>query len=384
MLQTQRGTDREKRLANCQKAIDALNKRLGAGDPKEADINRLLLAGIYEQMALLSDDPRQLRTALQESRKLMSQVVDRANTPVGYIAQYSEFLLRQAKRLAGRNDSRELVELSASLLSEADQRIAKLQVALRESPDRDQKILPAQMRARWLTLQGKDTEAKQLLDEFGDQQLAALGDDEKKDNRLLAKLYAQVGNAHFAAGQVADGPRANGHYADAERWYRKLAAAVPDSDSYALLVNDLHQQGRTDEALNLALQAYDRAKSASRATVLSQLLSSGKVTNADLRQRAMNAVADAYQNHADNRALLMAVAVQAVTLGNNAEAVRLFKQVLDVDAKNLIRAEQPGDAACGKLRPQTVGGSAKLYRPGNCRRRSHAGAVGHTGHDPHL
>jgi predicted Zn-dependent protease len=307
MLLSRRGRNRTERLANCEAARRILMTRLNQQDGASLDLDRMLLAGLYEQEAAMRDD----FTLVLAARDALRPLVDRDNPPADYITSYIQLLLRhvERRRKAGKSDL-DIDEQLAVFIDDARLRIAELEASLPRNATSAQRFVPLAFRVRLLAAEKKGEEGWRLLDEFGEKELTASLKDADR-----AKLLLQLGNLAAAV-----------DYRDkAEGWYRQLLAIAPSS--YVLLAQSLSDQERFSDAVEVCLRAAKSRPAAEIATVLSQILSTVEASK-ELDERVQPVIAAALDADGDNVELLMSVAVRHVTEDNYDDAIGLFRRVL--------------------------------------------------------
>ena len=315
ILLARKGRSREERLANCEEARRILMVQLNRSDNTAADIDRMLVAGIYEQEALLRNDP----SLAQAARDALRPLVDRKNPPTDYLLLYVQFLLRQLEHrdtTAGpatlEDETRKVFAADAKL------RIDELDEALRGEAATERRFLPVACRARLLAAEDRQKEAAQVVQEFSEREQPAAKSDIDR-----AKLYLMLGNLCTQIGSDAD----------AEQWYRRLVAIAPNS--YVLLVRSLLQQQKLIDSVDVCLRAASDKPSPEAATVLAQVLSSAKAAP-ELEQRVQPMIDSALKTYGKNVNLLMSVAVERITHDDNDKAIDLFQRVIDLEPNNTL------------------------------------------------
>lgn len=310
MLLTRRGRNREERLKNFEVARRLLQKQLAS--PQSNEVDRMLLAGIYEQESRLRDDRSQLLSA----RELMRPLVDRANPQESHMRVYIDFLLRAAE--ACRESSATSDDGYITLfLDDADSRMRELaEIDLGEKASMPTLDTVA-LQARLHQARGLDEAARSLIEDAANKELEGIGDLKERAQILLrtATLLSTL-RQHDAA----------------ENWYRKLFEVAPSS--YELLIRSLIAQGRVENAIELCLEIGGDKPSAEVATTLAQLATSASedVDLAKLQSR----VATALASNEDNINLQMAAAVMNVSKGESEEAIRLFRKVVAAAPNNTL------------------------------------------------
>jgi Tfp pilus assembly protein PilF len=341
-LLARRGKDRTQRRQNTTEARKLLESFVNERGTAVDDVDRLLLAKIYEQEAMQAaeqsgqsvaaheESDRARQSLLHAAKENYQKLTSRAGAPVDYSIAYTDFLLRQLNRTTGGNGPGVMSDV---FIDEAKRRVGELEREAQQSSDavKELKLLSGLARLQ-NALNDKDA-ATAAVAQFVEKKLpeleSALG--QPRAWVAIASLYSSLGD-----------------HADAESWYRKLVPLAPDS--YVLVVRELMAQGRLDDALNECLTERDAADgdSARRATVLAQLLASAPV-DAERSQRAEPVIAAALKKHSDDVELLMATAVLNVTRKKDAEAVRNFRRVVELAPDNALAlnnlatllAEQP-------------------------------------------
>lgn len=319
ILLAQRGKNRAERRANYDKARSILTVRLERKSDASADVDRLLLAGIYEQIAELEDSPLATLKSIQSARDTLRPIVDRENVSADQLLTYIRLLLRHLPPLSdvqGANDGRQ--DLRASLADDIRLRVADLEQLLATEKNPDRKLVPLSIRMKLAALDGNQQEGLQLLDVFVTKQSA-----ETAPETELAKLYLQAGNLCSSLGA----------FSAAEAWYRKLAGVVPNS--YVLVAQSLAQQGKVDDAVRICLDSAGESPSSAAAVVLAQLLAARKVSP-DLERQAQRAIDAALDADRANVDLLMSVAVLRITRDDNDEGIRLLQRVVEIEPRHTL------------------------------------------------
>lgn len=333
ILLARKGKNRKERIENFTAARRLLVERLERQPADFSDLDRMLLAGVYEQEALLNDQVG----PLQAARDTLRPTVDRANVTADALVSYIQFLLRhvqppeKSKESAAENDLRRVFAEDARL------RIDALEQLFARQPGTDRRLSVAAMRMKLLSAEGRQSDATKLLNEVAGQQLTSAKTDGEK-----AKVYLEAGNLCTQAGA----------FTAAENWYRQLEKVAPKT--YILVAQSLLQQGKSNDAIELCLQQVDGSPSPEMAAVLAQMLTSGRVST-ELNRKAMQVIDSALDAERGNVALLMGVAVLRLTQDNDDEAIRMFRRVVELEPKNTLalnnlatllaeRPEQRGEA----------------------------------------
>lgn len=275
-----------------------LLEELIAGSDEPLDGDRLLLARLYEA----EGNP-------QAARAQYNALVGRPDPNPMHLAMYVDSLLRHNSP------------------GEAAGWLEKLEKA---APD-DLGVL--RLRARWLHTEGRTSEIGPLVEGLADKLLQRV----EKDRRREAQLCLEVGNLYSAVE----------HYQAAESWYRRLVELVPER--YEPLATALARQGRTQDAIHLCAKAARSDRSSRPALTVASTLVSGQPTAEDFRL-AEPLLSQAVENHKDSTAILQSLANVRVVQQRVAEAVELYRRVLDLDPRHLVAlnnlatllSEQPG------------------------------------------
>ncbi len=309
--------ERRDNLTEAREAIEQLVERRG---PAAEDVDRLLLASIYEQEAWLNNR----LPLLQAAREQWQYLVGRDGAPMSYTLQYTDFLLRQLARSLDVSDdqvtTKEWEVLREVITEDAKGRIVELD---RQS---QQEVAPVDLvallscRVRLLHATEQSDLAAATIADFTKKELPAIETEVGQARAWLtiARLYSAVG-AH----------------AEAEEWFRRVTEIEPEH--YVMLVNELSEQGRTDDAIEACLTAFptNAGGAARAATVLATLVSAATTTAANA-ERVDAVIAEALHAHGDDVELLMAVAVLNVTRKNDSEAIRYFRRVAELAPTNAV------------------------------------------------
>jgi len=161
------------------------------------------------------------------------------------------------------------------------------------------------------------------VEQFAVKLLKALEKDGQIDPEKESQLCLSVGNVYTAVEQ---------HQA-AERWYRRLAKLLPER--YEPLAMSLARQGRLSEAVELCLEAAKSDDSPRPAVVLASVLQIGKPTDKDF-ERARPLLDKAAEDHKDNAGLLASLANVRIIEQRTDDAVRLYRQVLELRPKDAV------------------------------------------------
>ncbi|WP_197531542.1 tetratricopeptide repeat protein [Posidoniimonas corsicana] len=313
ILLSKRGKTTEERAEYCALARRILLEIVESSDYSGDDIDRLLLAGTYEQEGLLSDDP----TYFELARSQLSYLRSRVDGNEKYAVLYLGFLLRSIDALKTMENAESVREAfirdARSVLEDRGRSIAASDAA--GPMDR---LTLLGLRARLLKSEGKLDEAQSVIQDYASQELSNEG-----DKSIRARLVLGLGAIYSSIGA----------HAEAEPWYRELMKTAPGAE--LLVSKSLFQQGRSSDAVKLFLDGQESVLSPTRAATLASLLSVSN-TDASAFEEAWPAVSGALEKHKDDVDLLISVAVLEVTRGNQQEAIRLFRRVLGSDPDNTL------------------------------------------------
>lgn len=310
MLLSRQGRSQRERQTNIAAARRVMEEQLKRSDPV-VDVDRVLLARIYEAEALLRGD----LSALQASREQWQLLNDRSKPVVQYQLQYLEFLFRQLSRAP--EDDLELAEwksLKGVFLADAEAKVSELEDSLSGDSQSNSQLKLISYRIRLKKIQGDVASAREILDEYTKYSLPEV---EEKIGK--ARAYLGVGNLYASLEQ----------HEQAAEWYRKLTDIAPET--YILLVRELAAQGQLNEAIDVCLANQDESKASPTnvAAVLAQLMSTAD-QDPEAEQRVQPIIDAALEAHQDDVNLLLAVAVLKVTKGQDDAAIKHFQQVLNL------------------------------------------------------
>ena len=331
ILLARKGKNRNERKANFAAARQLLVDRMERQPHDFSDLDRMLLAGMYEQEAMLNDE----RGPLQAARDVLRPTVDRANATADALATYIQFLLRHVTPPPELEDTKPEKELRDVFADDARRRLNALEKLVAKQPDIDRRLALTGMRMRLMCAEGKSAEALKLLNRVANEQLASAKTDAER-----AKIFLQAGNLCTQQRSIEA----------AEGWYRRLEKVAPKT--YVLVAQSLLQQGKANDAVGLCLERSEAAPSPELASVLAQILTAGKV-DPELNRKAMQIVDAALDADRGNVELLMSVAVLRLTQGNDDEAIRMFRRVVELEPKHTLAlnnlatmlAERPAERA---------------------------------------
>jgi tetratricopeptide (TPR) repeat protein len=320
VLLSRKGKDRRERITNYQAAREILAKRVKSSDEAFIDIDRMLLAGMCEQEANLTDDPKSKLPLILIARDTLRPVVDRSDASTEQLLSYIQFLLRHvADEAWSKTDEAEEISPRQVFVDDARAKINLLEQLLsRDSDSPDKLLLPVALRMKLLQAEGKPAEGVTQLDKFVESQIATARSDTEKGKLLLqaGKLCASVGE--FSA---------------AEEWFRRLERIAPQS--YILVAQSLVEQQKPRDAVRLCLQVMGGKPTADGASVLAQILASEQVSS-ELERQALHAIDDALDADRGNLNLLMSSAVLRTTRNENDEAIRLFRRVVELQPRHAL------------------------------------------------
>lgn len=323
VLLSRRGRTRQQRLANCQKAHDILEQLVKSTGDESSDINRRLLASIYEQEAILGNDQSKLFAAREQLRYL----VDRENPSAQNLAIYIDFLVRHAtseSRSAATGDTITAAKsddggLRDLFLTDAESRLRDLKRAQESLPGSlANNLSSVELTVRALKARGRNDEAAKYVAQFIQGQ-----DKESQDQNSKAQLLLMTGNLYSTLGQ----------HAEAEKWYRRLMEIIPRT--YVLVVRSLIEQGKREEAAELCLSIADGNPTPEEAAVLSFIMTRTTESNAELPE-ALSAIESAVATHPENADLLQAAAVMRASRGDYDEAIATFRRLIKIDPENAL------------------------------------------------
>jgi tetratricopeptide (TPR) repeat protein len=336
-LLSNQGRNRQQRLENLVAARKIMLEQIETRGAAAPDLDRLFLAKLYEQESALRGDV----TLLQAAREQFQQLSSRPNAPVANLREYAEFLLRHLETTdAPPGQEQAWAALRSSMRDDgallADECTRRLD-AHTINPDRPTSVVEAlnlvSARVRLLSLLGDDETARETLAKFEVDKLPE-----------MEKLMGQPRSWIPLAGLHA----AIDDHARAEEWYRKLLGVAPET--YPLLVRELANQDRVGDAVEVCLAEASKSGGSptDAAIVLAQVLASAPEESASMA-RGEPAIAAALKSQPENLDLLLAVAVLRVAQHDDAEAIRLFEQVVKLAPKHplalnnlaTLLAEQP-------------------------------------------
>jgi len=331
ILLARKGKNQSERRANYRAAQDILTKRLQ--QPEAAgpafDVDRMLLAGIYEQQARLDDgyDATQIAAA----REVLRPLVERSDPKMEHLLFYIQLLMRHLNSVAEKSTNADEISANEAFALDVRNRIEELATLVEDDPQGDRKSLPTALRVKLLSIEGKNNEGKQLIEQYAERELAKAATDSER-----AKVYLRIGGLYQSAEFDEE----------AENWFRKLVDITPSG--YVLVAQSLIKQGKPGEAIDFCINAGQKLPAAAVATVLAQILSSDSVDPA-LDRKAQPLIDAALDSDRGNVDLLMSVAVQRVTRNDLDEAAKLFKRVIELQPRHTLAlnnlatlyAEQP-------------------------------------------
>lgn len=324
LLLSQKGRTRAERLENCQAARRILQQPSRAESGEAGDLNRLLLAQIFEREAALSEDQALLIAADDQYRS----VLDHGSPNAARLSQYIEFLLRHggAKEPSGRSTASESelaerAKLRATFLDTAETRLLDLK-RMRTSAENGLDALLTALTARLLQARGLDSQARDHVTGFIAQQSAETSDPVQQSQRYLTfgRLYSAIG-AH----------------AEAETWYRRLMQESPNA--YLLVAQALVEQGKRREAAQFCLDLSKGNPDPEMAALLANILTfaEGEAGSDDEGlSKIRSAIEAAVNRHAADTKLLQAEAVMVASRGEYDQAIKLFRQIVELEPGNAL------------------------------------------------
>ncbi|MEO2048790.1 MAG: tetratricopeptide repeat protein [Pirellulales bacterium] len=325
-LLARRGRTRQERLVNMRAATHILEQQLKQANGKGDDIDRVLLAGSYEQEALLSEKP----DLLQASREQLRHLVDRAKPPAKYLQLYIDFLLRHISSPLDRSTTETPTNLSTAqkleqvFLKDAAARLPDYQEALQREGAVSNLLPWVTLQVRLLMAEGQPEEAATAIEAYVAQEQDQLESSQGENaTDAKAQLYLNVANLYTSIDR----------HERAVSWYRQLISVSPNA--YGMLAQSLAKLGNLQEAAEVCIQIAQDDSSAQAAVVLAQLLTSEE-SDSTVLASAQATIAQALNNHSDNIGLLMSVAVMRASQGDNGGAIQLLRQIVALAPENLV------------------------------------------------
>lgn len=303
-LLLRRGATVDERRRHCELAIQILLEVVNASYDAPLDMDRLLLAGAYEQLATLYENVSYFDSA----RRQLRFVVDRADASSAYKNLYLAFLIRSLEQMQTFPESE---AAAASFANDAESRLQtfrrsdEFQTASKD-PLVELAILGLEIR-RLSVLDEADAAVEKI------QEAQARLLDDELDEAIRVRLLFGFGSLYSTLQR----------FDLAEPFFRDLAAASPAAK--ALLSQSLIQQGRAADAVNVFLPKEGDSDSLD-AVALAGVLAAAQ--DDDAFQEAWPLVAAAVEENSDDVALLSSVAVLQVTRNNQVEAIRLLRKVI--------------------------------------------------------
>ena len=323
MLLSRQGRTRQQRLANCRAACDILQQLVQTHGNKSSDINRRLLASIYEREATLGND----RSALFAAREQLRYLVDRENPSPQNLIVYIEFLMRHATSdstsaavdnttTAAREDDGGLRDV---FLADAESRLRDLKRVQEGSPGALADTLSSvDLTVRLIQARGRDDEAAKYVANFFESQ-----DNKSQDQSTKVQLLLMTGNLYSTLGQ----------HAKAEKLYRQLMEILPRA--YVMVVRSLVDQGKRKEAAELCLSIADGKPTPEEAIVLAHVMMTTTESTEEL-PAARSALEVAVMTHHENVELLQAAAVMKASHGEYDEAIAMFRRLIEINPENAL------------------------------------------------
>lgn len=317
-LLSRQGGERDSWLKNCMAAEAILLRLIDSSRGQPTDIDRRLLAGVYEQVALLTGD----ESALLAAREQLSYLVNRPRPAPENLVLYIEFLMKHAREEANvAKDSTDADvenrpaahDFRKLFLDDAESRLADLTRAqeLSSSPLTDT-LSSVDLTVRLLRARGRNDEAAEYVAQFVKNQ-----NKQTQDRRSQAQLYFTTGNLYSTLEQ----------YAEAERWYRRLMEIAPPA--YVLVVRSLVDQEKRTEAAELYLSVAKGKPTPEEAVVLARILTVNDEVG-DVPVEARAAIEAATAQYQDDVTLLQAAAVMKASHGEYDSAIAGFRRIIEL------------------------------------------------------
>lgn len=231
----------------------------------------------------------------EDARRAYAALADRDDAAACHLAACADFLLRS-------NLAAEAAPLIARL-----ERIAPTDLAV------------ALLKTRLFKASGRAAEIEPYLESLADKLIGQADG----DTAVQAALAARIGTIYTDAGLDAA----------AERWHRRLAEWKPDR--YAPLVATLAREGKWAEAVAICAAAVKSDDTSRPAIALCGALLSVRADSAALTA-AWPLLEDVLARHSDDVTLLMDLAAVRANAGQNAEAVKLYRQTLKIQPANVL------------------------------------------------
>ncbi|WP_145383159.1 tetratricopeptide repeat protein [Botrimarina mediterranea] len=308
VLLTRRGRNVQERASNCELARRILTGVVEDSGATPEDIDYLLLAGAYEQEGMFKREVTYFESARNQLRRLL----ERTDASDKYENLYLTYLLRTADELAKIPQAEGARQV---FLRDASGRLEDLErrlTARGDAVDLSARQALIAHQTRLLRSEGRIDEALEKLAAYADRFVDTAEDPGAKARLVLglASLYSLL-----EAYELAE-PR-----------YRELMELAPGAR--LLLSQSLVRQGKSADAVNLFLEQDTKDLSPKSAAVLAGILASDQAES-EQYERAWPAISGAIEQHGDDVELLMSVAVLHVTRGDEDEAIRLFRRVIEV------------------------------------------------------
>ncbi len=339
VLLSRRGVNRRERIENLHTALDIMEDLVLRTAPAVPDNDRILLASLLEQLAVLDSDAvldskdarlevARLKDArLDAAESQLRALVDRLNPPPFNFGVYIEFLLKHATPRSFESSSAR----SKRYLDLAEEQLERLERQLgREGESEAFKALS--LRCKFLKSSGKQEEIAEEVDEVKEKILATAENESSQ-----AQIYLLIGNLYAGLEM----------HEDAEHCYEQLAELNPRLGSI-LSAASMAEQGKLDDAIQTVLDV-NTDEDAVVPTMVAQLLTTAEHSDSEY-QAVEPLLSQAIQKYSGDANLLMAVAALQVRRGNDEAAIGLYEQVAKNDPENVVAlnnlatllAEQPG------------------------------------------
>jgi Flp pilus assembly protein TadD len=279
------------------------------------------MAQILEREAELSED----KSLLFEAQVHLRTVANRAPPSAEWLSRYIEFLLRHGgvrsvdsnEDSASRRSNSDIAEQKEVFLAEAEAKISDLRKMI-SAGDRELAALTVAFQASLVKARGRESEAKAIVSEYVAHEVEANQDQDSQARRYLTagKLYTSIGL-----------------HAEAEVWYRRLMDLSPSS--YVPVVQSLLAQDKQQEAIELCLKISKDKLTPEIATLLARVTTIAEEPAAEISE-VQTAIETAMEDHGGDVELLQAEAVRKASSGRYADAVAIFRRVLEIDPDNAL------------------------------------------------
>jgi tetratricopeptide (TPR) repeat protein len=311
VLLARRGRDRLERVNNLEAARRIVTQAILIGGEGAADIDRILLADLARQQAVLVGEEPLLEEAAEQWRVLVAR--DPPNP--AYLLRGLDFLVAAIEGVDG-------VQLAPAArtraLDDARQVLEKLLTLQPSSAPLAQRLATLTLQTRLLALEGRNEAAVEAIE-----QMAAQEPGSETPGTERAQFHLAMGNLFSAAGR----------FEQAEASYRKLAAINPRG--YLVLAAALAKQGRLEEAVQACLSETSPGSppSPEAMSAVCELLASN-LDQSELFNRLRPTINEAVEAHSQDLALTTAAAVLHAAYGENERALELFERLAQLTPDN--------------------------------------------------